>query len=87
MVCDTIYVNVNKGDEIVAYINKRLREAMESLECEGEDGDVSWWLYYKPGWVDALSGCHAVHETTKADTIRMAHPVPCKTYGCCQEIA
>jgi len=65
----------------MAYINKTLREAMESLE---KDAD-GWWLYYKPGWIDEWSGTHQSAEDTKEGVIRMSSPVPCYCTDRCRD--
>ncbi len=68
----------------MAYINKMLKGAMESLDNETSDGG-GWWLYYKPGWIDTNLECHMAHEDTKAEVIRMADPVPCYCDDRCRE--
>lgn len=41
-----------------------------------------WWLYYKPGWIDAGTECHFVHESTKRDVLQTADPIPCDCQEC-----
>jgi hypothetical protein len=62
-------------------LNKTLQEAMASLE---QDAD-GWWLYYKPGWIDAITGVHHSAEDTQARTIQRAEPVPCYCDDECKE--
>ena len=65
----------------MAYINKKLREAIQEMFHDGE----SFWIYYKAGWIDALSQCHGANpEDTKAEAVRGAAPRPCYCEDMCR---
>lgn len=65
----------------MAYINKKLREATEEMFHDGE----SFWIYYKAGWIDALSECHNANPAdTKAEAVRGADPRPCYCEDMCR---
>jgi hypothetical protein len=64
------------------YIRKALREVIKEMFHDGE----SFWIYYKPGWIDKLSGCHGANpEDTKAEAISVASPSPCYCEDLCRE--
>ena len=46
-------------------------ERVQDYEFDADNDMGVHWLYLNDGWIDSESGCHAIHETTVADTLRV----------------
>lgn len=63
------------------------RHAAKIASIDDERGTQNgYWVNLKPGWIDAESGCHAIHEDTlSACELRFGFVQSCQCLDCVKE--
>lgn len=45
-------------------------DAIESIHTETDDGQKSYWLYLREGFINTYLECGTIHETTAREAVR-----------------